>query len=283
VHKVNQSMTEAYKNELLKKHQSRKEFPSNNSIKDLFEDSMELLFPDFSDHKLSSLDLINERIESIHNKIERLLSHYSTLCSTVPEEVATEYIASLQSLEAIIHLDVEAIFQGDPAAKSKEEIIRSYPGFYAIAAYRIAHSFHQLGVKVVPRVITELAHHRTGIDIHPAAQIDHSFCIDHGTGVVIGETTIIGHNVKIYQGVTLGALSVDKKDSNKKRHPTIEHHTVVYANATILGGDTTIGHHSTIGGNSWITKSLEPYSTIYYIPANSQVKKKKNDYDRIDR
>ena len=123
----------------------------------------------------------------------------------------------------------------------------------------------------MPRIITEIAHHRTGIDIHPAAKIDHSFCIDHGTGVVIGETTVIGHNVKLYQGVTLGALSVDKKDADKKRHPTIEHHTVVYANATILGGETVIGHHSIIGGNSWITKSVEPNSTIYYVAGKNQI------------
>lgn len=268
-------MTEDFKDKLLKKHQSCEECPSNNAIKNLFEDIMALLFPDFSDHKLSSLDLINERIKSIYERIQSLLSHYPTLCSTVPAKVATEFISSLQDIEAMIHMDVEAIYKGDPAAKSQEEIIRSYPGFYAIAAYRIANLFHELGVKMIPRIITELAHHRTGIDIHPAAQIDHSFCIDHGTGVVIGETTIIGHNVKIYQGVTLGALSVDKKDSERKRHPTIGHHTVVYANATILGGDTIIGHHSTIGGNAWITKSVEPYSTIYYISENSQVKKKK--------
>jgi len=233
-------MNENFKNKLIKKHQNREECPSNNAIKNLFEDSMSLLFPDFSDHKLSSLDLINERIKSIHSRIQNILTHYATLCSTVPSAVATEFVSSLQNIETIICKDVEAIYKGDPAAKSKEEIVRSYPGFYAIAAYRIAHLLHKLGVKVVPRIITELAHRRTGIDIHPRAQIDHSFCIDHGTGVVIGETTIIGHNVKIYQGVTLGALSVDKADSEKKRHPTIEPHTVVYANATILGGDTII-------------------------------------------
>jgi serine O-acetyltransferase len=130
-------------------------------------------------------------------------------------------------------------------------------------------------MKIVPRIITELAHHRTGIDIHPAAMIDHSFCIDHGTGVVIGETTVIGHNVKIYQGVTLGALSVDKNDANKKRHPTIEPYVVIYANATILGGDTIIGQGSVIGGNAWVTKSVNPHSTIYYVVGDNQIEKTK--------
>jgi serine O-acetyltransferase len=269
-------MNKDFKTKLIKKHQNCGDCPSNNEIKNLFEDCMSLLFPDFSDQKLSSLDLINQKIKSIQSSIQNILTHHSSLSSAAPSTVATKFISSLEKIESMINMDVEAIYKGDPAAKSREEIVRSYPGFYAIAAYRIAHLLHRLGVKVVPRIITELAHHRTGIDIHPAAQIDHSFCIDHGTGVVIGETTIIGHNVKIYQGVTLGALSVDKTDSKKKRHPTIEHNTVIYANATILGGDTIIGHHSTIGGNSWITKSVEPNSTIYYISENSQIKKIKN-------
>ncbi len=268
-------MTEEFKNKLLSKHTSCQECPSNKDIQILFEEILTLLFPDFSNNKLSSIKEINNRIEHIYSLILNLLSHYSTLCSSQPERTASEFICSLEQIENSIQLDVDAIYNGDPAAKSKEEIIRSYPGFYAIAAYRIANLLHKLGIKMVPRIITELAHHRTGIDIHPSASIGHSFCIDHGTGVVIGETTEIGNHVKIYQGVTLGALSVEKIDANKKRHPTIQDHTVVYANATILGGETVIGQHSVIGGNSWITKSVEPYSIVYYKPENNQVKKKK--------
>ncbi len=268
-------MSEDFVIKLFTKHQTCKACPSNKDIKILFEDILGLLFPSFSDNRLTSVDLIKERIESIRERIQSLLSHYATLCPSDPTKVATEFVTYLPSVEHSIHMDVEAIFIGDPAAKSREEIVRSYPGFYAISAYRIAHLLHKLGVAMIPRIITELAHHRTGIDIHPSAHIGHSFCIDHGTGVVIGETTFIGNHVKIYQGVTLGALSIDKKDANKKRHPTLEDHTVVYANATILGGNTIIGHHSTIGGNSWITRSVEPYSTVYYISELNQVNKKK--------
>ena len=268
-------MNEDFKKLLLEKHRNCVECPSNEAIKILFEDILELLFPDFSAERLSSVVLINERIKSVRDRLVELLVYHPPLCDSVPAAIASEFISSLQRIEGAIQMDVDAIFFGDPAAKSKEEVIRSYPGFYAIAAYRIAHVLHGQGVKVIPRIITELAHHKTGIDIHPAAQIDHSFCIDHGTGVVIGETTIIGHNVKIYQGVTLGALSVEKTDADKKRHPTIEHHSIVYANATILGGETVIGHHSIIGGNSWITKSTEPHSTVYYIAGENQVEKVK--------
>ena len=148
-----------------------------------------------------------------------------------------------------------------PAAKSREEVIRTYPGFYAVAAYRIAHQLHLLGIQGIPRIITEHAHSKTGIDIHPGAKIGNHFCIDHGTGVVIGETSVIGNHVKIYQGVTLGALSVNKEDATKKRHPTLEDNVVVYAGATILGGGTVIGRGSVIGGNVWLTESVPPDTT----------------------
>jgi serine O-acetyltransferase len=154
--------------------------------------------------------------------------------------------------------------EGDPASRNKEEVIRAYPGFVAISAYRIAHELQHLQVENIPRMITEYAHSTTGIDIHPSAIIGENFCIDHGTGIVIGETTEIGNHVKIYQGVTLGALSVRKEDARVKRHPTIRDHVVLYAGATILGGNTVIGEHSVIGGNVWLTSSVPPYSKIYY-------------------
>jgi len=165
--------------------------------------------------------------------------------------------------------DAEAIMQFDPAATCLEEVIATYPGFYAIAHYRIAHLMHHLGAPLLPRVFSEYIHGKTGIDIHPAATIGRSFFIDHGTGVVIGATAHIGNNVKIYQGVTLGALQVDKSLASVKRHPTIEDNCILYANSTILGGRTVVGHDSVIGGNSWLTESVPPFSIVLH---QSQVK-----------
>jgi serine O-acetyltransferase len=158
--------------------------------------------------------------------------------------------------------DATAICAGDPAASSVEEVIISYPGFHAILIYRIAHQLDQIGIPFVPRMLTEYAHGKTGIDINPRAKIGHSFCIDHGTGIVIGETAVIGRSVKIYQGVTLGALSVSKDCAGSKRHPTIGDHVTLYSGCTILGGDTVIGHDSVIGGNVWLTHSVEPHSLV---------------------
>ena len=161
-----------------------------------------------------------------------------------------------------IGLDVQAANAGDPAAKSNEEVIISYPGLEAITVYRIANFLCRNGIPVIPRIMSEHAHSRTGIDINPGASIGESFFIDHGTGVVIGESCIIGNNVKIYQGVTLGAMSVKKELMNKKRHPTIEDNVTIYANATILGGSTVIGEGCVIGGNTWITGSVPPHTTV---------------------
>ena len=166
----------------------------------------------------------------------------------------------------ILQDDLVAIEQGDPAAKSRLEIIATYPGFYAIALHRIAHLLQKLQVPLLPRILSEFASSRTGIEIHPAAQIGRFFCIDHGTGVVVGETTVIGNHVKLYQGVTLGALSVDKSMAGNKRHPTIEDNVVIYAGATILGGDTVVGKDSIIGGNVWLTKSVPHCSRVYHDP-----------------
>jgi serine O-acetyltransferase len=174
-----------------------------------------------------------------------------------------ELLSCIPSLRERISLDVRAAFEGDPAAKSQEEIVLAYPGVEAIIAHRIAHEIWKKGIPLIPRMMSEHIHGKTGIDIHPGAQIGDSFFIDHATGVVIGETTVIGNKVKIYQGVTLGALSVSKRLGDEKRHPTIEDNVTIYAGATILGGGTTIGHDSTIGGNVWLTSSVPPNSTIY--------------------
>lgn len=180
------------------------------------------------------------------------------------EFVTDEFFATLPELYDLLQEDAQATMAFDPAATSLEEVITTYPGFHAITIYRLAHQLVRLGVPLLPRMLTEYAHGTTGIDIHPAAQIGRSFFIDHGTGIVIGATTIIGDNVKLYQGVTLGALQVEKSLANTKRHPTIENDVIIYANATILGGETVVGHHSILGGNVWITRSLPPYSRVYH-------------------
>jgi serine O-acetyltransferase len=180
------------------------------------------------------------------------------------DQVTHDFFAAMPALYEVLLDDAKATLAFDPAATSLEEVIITYPGFYAITIHRLAHQLVQLGVPLLPRMLTEYAHGRTGIDIHPAAQIGHSFFIDHGTGIVIGATCIIGDNVKLYQGVTLGALQVEKSLANTKRHPTIEDDVIIYANATILGGETVIGHHSILGGNVWITRSLPPYSRVYH-------------------
>lgn len=174
------------------------------------------------------------------------------------------FFEQIEQLHYVLSNDLETIVRFDPAAKSKEEVLIAYPGFFAITAYRIANVFWKLNVPIIPRIITEYVHSKTGIDIHPGAQIGENFFIDHGTGIVIGETTRIGNNVKIYQGVTLGALSVSKENASLKRHPTIENGVTIYANATILGGNTTIGANSIIGGNVWLTHTVPENSMVYH-------------------
>lgn len=174
------------------------------------------------------------------------------------------YVEQLPRLLALLNKDAEAIFKGDPACLSIEEVYMAYPGFYAIAIFRFAHELYNAGFPLVPRLMTEYAHRQTGVDINPGAQIGESFFIDHGTGVVIGETAIIKNNVKIYQGVTLGGHFVSKHLQSLKRHPTIEDNVTIYANATILGGQTVIGANTIIGGNAWITASVPPNSKVYH-------------------
>lgn len=199
---------------------------------------------------------------------KRFIQYFDSVSALVPQsEVkssanAEVFFDRLPKLVEMLDLDAQAALNGDPAAYSREEIIITYPGFYAVIIYRLAHALHELGIPLLPRLMTEYAHEKTGIDIHPGARIGESFFIDHGTGVVIGETSHIGKNVKIYQGVTLGALSVKKKLQSIKRHPTIEDDVVIYANATILGGDTVIGKGSIIGGSTWIVESVKPGSVV---------------------
>lgn len=210
--------------------------------------------------------------EDLHKSVGELKTRFEKYISSVTKlnpkikgkesAIAEEFLNALPEIARVADTDVEAAYSGDPAAYSKEEIIITYPGFYATCVYRLAHTLHKLDVPLIPRLMSEYAHEKTGIDIHPAAVIGENFFIDHGTGVVIGETSLIGKNVKIYQGVTLGALSVKKKLQSVKRHPTIEADVVIYANSTILGGETVIGQGSVIGGNTWITESVPAHSLI---------------------
>jgi serine O-acetyltransferase len=188
-------------------------------------------------------------------------------CEDRGQQVTVDFMGRLPALRAMLATDVRAAYEGDPAAKSYDEVIFSYPGLFAVTVYRAAHEFWHQGVPFIPRIMSEYAHSMTGIDIHPGAHIGESFFIDHGTGVVIGETTEIGNRVRLYQGVTLGALSLPKGAGelyrNKKRHPTIEEDAIIYAGATILGGETVIGARSVIGGNVWLTESVPPDTKVF--------------------
>nr|WKN38850.1 serine acetyltransferase [Tunicatimonas sp. TK19036] len=253
--------------EFLKKiyatHQECTTCPSPTDVATFFDTLLGALFSDFTQlAHLSEAEFLN-LMEQLQKDLDRLLQQSPSQIGRV-SEVTQAFFDAIPGLYDTLQDDVTGIFEGDPAAKDRGQVIRTYPGFYAIAAYRFAHQLHRLGVQDLPRIITEYAHSKTGIDIHPSAQIGTHFCIDHGTGIVIGETAIIGNHVKIYQNVTLGALSVNKEDAAIKRHPTIEDHVIIYSGATILGGQTTIGHHSVIGGNVWLTRSVLPNSKIYY-------------------
>lgn len=204
------------------------------------------------------------------SKEEDLSFFYHTMLNNIKalidkeqaEAIIDSFMIDLPQLKQRLYKEAKIFHDNDPAAKSVEEVIIAYPGFFALCVYRISNIFCKAAVPIIPRVFSEYAHSKVGIDINPGAEIGHSFYIDHGTGIVIGETTIIGNNVKIYQGVTIGALFVTKDLRNEKRHPTIEDNVVIYAGATILGGCTVIGHDSVIGGNAWLTKSVPPYSQV---------------------
>jgi len=249
---------------LYQEHQRCPSCPSRTVVISYFKELLGTLFPDYSKMSFTSEKEFELHMSKLRIQLEQILSRNPGTGVTEPEEVTSKFFDQLSVVHGKLHRDVDAMFQGDPAAKSRHEVIRTYPGFYAIAAYRIAHLMIKLRIREIPRMITEHAHSITGIDIHPGASIGESFCIDHGTGIVVGETAQIGDHVKLYQGVTLGALSVQKQDAEKKRHPTIEDNVVIYAGATILGGATTVGRDSIIGGNVWLTKSVPENTKIYY-------------------
>ena len=257
-------MDKSFLQKLYRAHQACPTCPSPAEVAAFFNSLVGTLFADYTQLSFASEADFEKHVKSLQAELDRIVRFNPHKGQVEAGAVAGQFFDALPRIYDKLNEDVEAMYEGDPAAKSRSEVIQTYPGFYAIAAYRMAHQLHVLGVKGIPRVITEHAHSRTGIDIHPSATIGNHFCIDHGTGVVIGETAVIGDHVKIYQGVTLGALSVSKDDATRKRHPTLEDHVVVYAGATILGGETVIGHHSVVGGNVWLTRSVPAHSKIYY-------------------
>jgi serine O-acetyltransferase len=257
-------MDSSFLHKLFHTHKTCQSCPTPSEVSTFFTDLLGMMYADFAKLSFETEQEFKLHVDSIQRELERILTYSPQRGSKTASQVAALFFEAIPELYETLNKDVDAMFEGDPAAKSRSEVIRTYPGFYAIAAYRVAHQLHQYGVAEIPRIITEHAHSKTGIDIHPGARIGKHFCIDHGTGIVIGETAIIGDHVKIYQGVTLGALSVSKEDAEKKRHPTLGDHVVVYAGATILGGETVIGSNSIIGGNVWLTRSVPSDSKIYY-------------------
>jgi serine O-acetyltransferase len=256
-------MNEDFLRHILQKQQGADAVPSNKEISQWAMELVHLLFPERSKRMISSLEELREEFAILQNELRRIMIATRECNHCDHQQLAQDFFAGIPQLYRILNTDIDAIFNGDPAAKSEFEVIRTYPGFFAISFYRLAHALYQLDIPLLPRILTEYAHSRTGIDIHPAAEIDEYFHIDHGTGIVIGETCKIGKHVKLYQGVTMGALSVDKSMANTKRHPTIEDRVVIYSGATILGGETVIGHDCIIGGNVWLTKSVPPGSSVY--------------------
>lgn len=250
-------------------------------VVELLDDLVAVLFPGChrsGDAPCSRLEpVLNDVAERLRVQCRKTFEHSCEIgecpdgcddCGDLADKAVDELLRSLPDIMQLLQDDILAAYEGDPAAKSTLEVVMSYPGVYAVIVHRIAHRLYELEVPLIPRVMSEHAHSRTGIDIHPGASVGPGFFIDHGTGVVIGETCRIGKRVKLYQGVTLGALSFEKDSEGRiikgtQRHPRVEDHVVIYAGATILGGDTTIGAHSEIGGNVWLTHSVPPYSRVY--------------------
>lgn len=251
---------------LLETRRARREgFPSQSAAWDFVDALIATLFPHFSaDEEYFTEDEVEGRLALLAGDLRRLLRPLEPRLTSSGDAVVESLFAELPEIARKLDLDARATQTGDPAAECYDEVVAAYPGFYAIAVYRIAHHLYGCSVPILPRLLAEHAHRQTGIDIHPGARIGESLCIDHGTGIVVGETAVLGNEVKLYQGVTLGALSVSKGMADTKRHPTIEDRVIVYGSAIILGGETVIGHDSVIGGNVWLTESVPPHSTVVH-------------------
>jgi len=248
------------------------------SAQQFTDDLLAVLFPHFCHVKYGSAAELEHRLTALVRELEAMLQPLVRDTDVSPAAVGAAFREALPGIHARLLLDAEAINAGDPAAESLDEVILAYPGFMAIAIHRLAHELYRLRMPIFPRLLGEYAHQLTGIDIHPGATIGASFAIDHGTGIVIGESTVIGNNVKLYQGVTLGALSVQKSLAKSKRHPTIEENVVIYAQAVILGGDTVVGHDSIVGGNVWLTHTVPPFSVVQH-EAEATVRQKNASSD----
>jgi serine O-acetyltransferase len=279
---ITEQLVETYTECSRLNHLAHEPLPSRDAVAEIAADLFEVLYPGYGRRQNLHIGnigyYVGSLIDALHDKLTvqvgRALRH--ELCHEAPhtdfeamaQPKAVELLRRLPEIRKTLELDVEAAYRGDPAARSHHEIIFCYPGLEAITVYRVAHELHRLGVPFIPRMMTEFAHAKTGIDIHPGATIGTGFFIDHGTGVVIGETCEIGQNVKLYQGVTLGALSFSKDDDgglthgSYKRHPTLHDGVVIYANATVLGGQTVVGARSVIGSNVWLTESVPPDTTV---------------------
>lgn len=256
-------MKDEFINHLYLQHQKSAGIPDTKKAKQFFENLIALLFPQRGDGLKKSKENIEEQVGFLKGELCQMLKIVS-LGDEESKCKCDDFFNVLPKIYDSLQKDAQALTSGDPAAVSLNEVIACYPGFYAVATYRIAHQLFLQKIPLLPRILSENAHTLTGIDIHPGASIGEYFCIDHGTGLVVGETATIGNHVKIYQNVTLGALSVKKEFASMKRHPTIEDGVVIYAGATILGGNTVIGKNSIIGGNVWITESIAADSKVYH-------------------
>lgn len=281
LHEITEAIVATYTECKHINHLGHRPLPSRDAVIEVVADLFEILFPGFARRQnlhMGNVEYhVGDLVDGLHDKltvqIARAMRHdYDPQggpldIEALAQQQTIEILSKLPELRYVLEQDAESAFLGDPAAKSHHEIVFCYPGLEAITVYRIAHELLLLGVPLIPRMMTEHAHSKTGIDIHPGARIGPGFFIDHGTGVVIGETCDIGKNVKLYQGVTLGALSFPRDAAGNiirgmKRHPTLEDDVVVYANATILGGDTVIGHHAVVGSSVWLTHGVEPYTVV---------------------
>jgi len=241
------------------------DLPSVESTQHFVDELVMFLFP-VKANRTVSLKSLQKELRHLKFRLEDLLHPLFNGTEEPIQRLVNDFFNRLPVVYRLLVSDADVFLHSDPSAKGVEEVIMSFPGFHAISVYRIAHELQKMEVPLLPRIMSEYIHGRTGIDIHPGASIGENFFIDHGTGVVIGETSLIGNNVKIYQGVTLGALFVERDMANQKRHPTIQDGVIIYAGSTILGGKTIVGHDSVIGGNVWLTESVEPYSLVYHKP-----------------
>ncbi len=259
-------MNDAFLQHIFKKQQLKEQVPSNEIIAGWALKLISILYPQLSDVAHTSTASIADDLHKLEKELVRIMNATKACYDCNNEAVSKQFFNDLPEIYRLLNTDVTATHMGDPAATTEFEVVRAYPGFFALCFFRIAHVLHGLQVPLLPRILTEYAHSKTGIDIHPNASIGEYFMMDHGTGIVIGETCIIGKNVKMYQGVTLGALSVNKNQAFQKRHPTIKDNVLIYSGATILGGDTIVGEGSVIGGNVWLTQSVPAGSLVFHKP-----------------